>query len=136
MGSGKYTNKSIFGGTVTKLTDVDNDVLDMLFIPAGEEVTVYGGQALIDVVNDTASSFIEFVEITNADAIWASAAVTAGPGTAVEMTPDATQTGGTTYPFDIPSSTSDRIFGIMLDGLVGTTGLFCATMHHSNIKKS
>jgi hypothetical protein len=136
MGSGKYTNKMYFGGSAANIRHLDNENLDIMLLPAGEEVTVYGGQANVEVPAATGPD-VEFVEITNGDAIWASADVSAaGANTVVEMTPDATQTGGTTYPFDIPSSTSDRIFAIRLNGNVGITGSFSAQMHMSNIKKS
>lgn len=138
MSSGKYTNKSTFGGTSTvPAVSADGEVLDMLFLPAGEEVTVYGGQAMIDIVSDTSNAIIEFVEVTDTDAIWASVDVESGASsnTAPEMVPDNTQTGGTTYPFDIPSSDTDRIFAIKLDQAAGA-GRYSASMHHSNIKKS
>lgn len=99
--------------------DLDNEVIALIVIPANKEVEVYDGYAQVDVVSGTASAKLEFVDESNSDAIWCVADVKAAAGL-ISMVPQSGTTGGTTYPFKIPSSTTARSFALKLDKNAGT----------------
>lgn len=98
--------------------DLDNEVIARVVIPANREVVVFGGYAQVKTVSGTSGAKLEFVDESNSDAIWAVADVKSAAGK-ISMVPQSATTGGTTYPFKIPSAATERSFALKLDKNAG-----------------
>ena len=76
-----YNQKQRYTSELTvAATTADNDVIGIFHVPANREVVIYDAGVNIIAVSDTADQYLEFVELTDSDAIHAKVGTTAALG--------------------------------------------------------